>query len=798
MIFLPPGLLSRLPLSSSPLRASVRRISALVLFSSVSMVCSADELPDVGTNIAAAAVRPPPTVTLDEASSLDPSFEAPEALWTALAERKHSTAVAQLAALDRQTLPGRAVADVAFLEAWSLLRADRGAEAVTLIEVIKRAEIAPPAYIQLTVGELLLEAGRPVEAIAALDAVPSDAAIAVRAQLRQAEALHEAGQTRASQELYEELAARPDPADGMPQVLWALANRVGLSSPEAYPHLRRLWAMYPRSSEGYKADRQLPVHEGRGSRYRASSLEIAQRADALMGGWAFEQANDLISANMSRFSEPNEASCIAWYVHGRSHFKRNNVTLAASVLAPAGRKCAGIDEDRGAKSLYIAGKSLERKKQWANAAAAYQDIPRLYPDHSMADDGYTLAGIGLQESGDLGQAMSLWAAQVAAYPDGDLAAEGFWRLAWSSYKQGDPAAAIRWAEQMSWTVPIESDPVHVMAGHYWAARWKLYPDISDPSRLSTDTASVEEGIKDLLALCREHPTRFYSLLAAARLYELAPDALAEIERPVFSGAVGQWTLDVELAERPAMQRSMALARLGLVQESIDELSLIPGDEQGPTGAAIRARVEGRRDWVVAHDRLHKYLLHHPPSTYFANQLPILQTAFPDHYWDLVQEAADGYGFDPRVFHSLVREESSFNKDIVSWAGARGLSQLMPATAKQVGGWLGIAVTKQSSFDPLTNLRIGSRYMEYLQARFKGNMFLAVGGYNAGEGNIDRWLRERGNRPTDEFIENIPFRETRGYVKRVLGTYQMYHVLYDDSPLFIDWSDYNHLAKRSSG
>lgn len=761
------------------------------------MVCSADELPSAEANVAG-AMTPPPTVTLDEATHLDPFIDGSAALWEALADRKHSDAISEIAALDRSTISGRAVADLAFLEAWEKLRAGKGADAVNLIAVIERAEIAPHAYVQLTVGELLLEAGRPVDAIQALQAVPEDAVIYTRARLRLAEAYHEAGQTKASRDLYEALAAQPDPTDGMPQVLWALATRAGLDTPAAYPYLRRLWARYPRSSEGYKSDRKLGVHEARGTKYRATSLEIAQRADALMGAWAFEQANDLIGENMGRFSEPSEASCIAWYTHGRSHFKRNNVTLAADILSKAGRKCVGIDDDRGPKSLYIAGKSLERKKQWGSAAQVYQDIPRLYPDHSMADDGYTLAGIGWQESGDLSKAMALWARQVEAYPDGDLAAEGFWRLAWNSYREGKPDEAIRWAEQMSWTVPITSDPVHVMAGRYWAARWKLYPDIDNPTQLTGDAKRVKEGIRDLTALCQEHPTRYYSLLAAARLYELAPEALAGMQRPPLSGQVGSWTLDVELAKHPGMARGMALARLGLVAESLDEISTVPSDELGPSGAAILARVESRRNWVVAHDKLHKYLLHHPPSTYSANQLPILQTAYPNQYWDLVQEAADGYGYDPRVFHALVREESSFNKDIVSWAGARGLSQLMPATASRVGGWLGINVTKQSSFDPLTNLRIGSRYMEFLQDRFKGNMFLAVGGYNAGEGNIDKWLRERGNTPTDEFVENIPYRETRGYVKRVLGTYQLYHVLYDDGPLFIDWSAYNHQAKRSSG
>jgi tetratricopeptide (TPR) repeat protein len=237
---------------------------------------------------------------------------------------------------------------------------------------------------------------------------------------------------------------------------------------------------------------------------------------------------------MGKFQAADQASCIAWYTYGRSKFKRNHVTEAASVLAPAGEKCAGIDEDRGAKSLYIAGKSLERKKQWGQAGAVYQKIPALYPEHTMADDGYTLAGIGHQESGNLDRAMALWATQVEAYPQGDLAAEGFWRLAWNSYRQGKPEDAIQWAESMIWTVPIEQDPVHVMAGHYWSARWKLYPDVDNPTLLNPDADAVEEGIRDLTALCREHSTRFYSLLAAARLQELAPEALDTVTRPVFS------------------------------------------------------------------------------------------------------------------------------------------------------------------------------------------------------------------------------------------------------------------------
>ncbi|MEL6346076.1 MAG: transglycosylase SLT domain-containing protein [Myxococcota bacterium] len=762
--------------------------------------CSNDSSPPVNAALAAPPPMPPPeppTVTIHDAD-LQPLFEH-DTLWAALTARKHSKALGIIRALDKSTLSGSLVADVAFLEAWTALRADQGASVVALLDTVRQAKNVPPAYVQLTVGELLLEDGRNVEAAQILQAVPADAPVHVRAQLKAAEALHAAGSTKTARDIYAALIERPDPSDGSHLALWGLALKIGPESPDAYPYLRRLWAHYPRTQEGRLAARKLPVHEGRGSQFRATDLEIAQRADALMGSWAFDSAISLLKPRMARYTTPSEASCLAWYVYGRSQFKKNNVTIAAQVLTPAGESCAGIDDDRGAKALYIAGKALERKKAWSSAAKVYQQIPEKYPAHTMADDGYTLAGIGWQESGQLDQAMDLWAKQVAAYPEGDLAAEGFWRLAWNSYRQGDTDAAIRWAEQMVWTVPITSDPVHVMAGRYWAGRWKLYPNVDDPSKLNTDADAVAQGVRDLKSLCEAHPTRFYALLAAARLYEVAPEALAEVKRPLFSGERARWVVDEDVAEGPNMKRALQLRRMGLIQEALDELAVMDKAALGPTGMAMRATMQADLNPIVAHDQLHKYLLDHPPSTYPDNQLPVLTTAYPEMYWDLVQQAADGYGYDPRIFHALVREESSFNKDIVSWAGARGLSQLMPATAKQVGGWLGITVTKQSSFDPLTNLRIGSRYMEFLQDRYHGNMFLAVAGYNAGQGNVDKWLRERGNTPTDEFVENIPYRETRGYVKRVLGTYQLYHTLYDDdAPLFFDFSGYNHEAKRSSG
>lgn len=710
----------------------------------------------------------------------------PEAATTALASRKHGDAVAALAPLGTAQLPGASLGDHAFLLAWSLVRADRAKEAVHLVDAIRSSKNAPEPYLHLTVGELLLADGRHVEAAAELARVDRQAVIWPRARLAEAHALHEAGRTADSLALYEELALRPDPAEGSEVALWALAKRRGLSSPEARELLVRLYRHYPRTEQGRLAINELGE--------RASAADKAWRADSLMEDWAFQAANDLLTPVLGSYAKADEAACVAWYAHGRSHFKRNNVTLAAEVLEPAGQKCVGIDDDRGAKSLYVAGKSLERKKEWAAAARAFQQIPELYPGHSMADDGYALAGIAWQQAGQPDKAVELWTRQVREYPTGDLAAEGFWRLAWTAYLEGDPERAIAWAEESIWQVPLTTDPVHVQAAWYWSGRWRLHPDVADPSALSSDKGQVQRGLEILEQLCREQPQGFYSLLAAARLYELDPGRLAAVARPEPTTDRGGWTVRTEWLGMPSTGWGLALSRLGLVKEALAELSQVDAEQLLPSEYAIQAAVVEHSDPFGAHDKLHHYLLQHPPSTLGADRDRMLHQAFPDLYWDEVQAAAADYDYDARIFHALVREESGFNKGARSHAGAMGLSQLMPATGKHVATKLGLRVSNEQLYEPVLNLRIGTNYYNSLVQRFDGNLFLSTAAYNAGEGNVEKWLAANPGRPTDEFVEAIPFRETRHYVKRVMGTWQLYRSTYDAGPLFPDLSAYNHLAR----
>jgi soluble lytic murein transglycosylase len=141
--------------------------------------------------------------------------------------------------------------------------------------------------------------------------------------------------------------------------------------------------------------------------------------------------------------------------------------------------------------------------------------------------------------------------------------------------------------------------------------------------------------------------------------------------------------------------------------------------------------------------------------------------------------------EPALVHSLIRQESTFNENAVSPAGARGLMQLMPATAKQVAGQLGMQHTNSRlTSDPSYNIALGSAYMRELVDRFNGSYVLAIAAYNAGPGRVREWLQTNGDPRAEgvdvvDWIELIPIYETRNYVQRVLENLQVYRQVLGD-------------------
>jgi hypothetical protein len=157
---------------------------------------------------------------------------------------------------------------------------------------------------------------------------------------------------------------------------------------------------------------------------------------------------------------------------------------------------------------------------------------------------------------------------------------------------------------------------------------------------------------------------------------------------------------------------------------------------------------------------------------------VLDLIFPVQHWKLIQKIAELEKVDPLLVLSLMKQESAFDSRALSSSGANGLMQLMYATALETEP----GVPRPKLLTPEDNIRVGTRYLKQLLSRFNGNVAMALAGYNAGPNAAARWLREFRGKGMFEFIESIPYKETREYVGSILRNYYWYSARLSDKPL----------------
>jgi soluble lytic murein transglycosylase len=745
--------------------------------------------------VEAAVEQPSATISIDDALR-ELALPLPDEVLQALRQRQWDRAVDAIVAMPAEAVDPSAQGDLAFVHAFALTHTDEPERALPLLERLDAARVAPKAYVALVKGEVTLAAGDAEGALAHLAEVPAGSVVWSRAAVQTAAALDELGRTDEAMDVFASIAERPDPHPGNVEALLALVERHGPASEEAYPLLRRAWAHYAGHERADEVEELLQRHH---ASKKPTREERSARAEGLMYAGAYDQAIALTEGMLPAAADTSTEACRTLYVRGRSYYKKNQLSNAVKGFADIGERCRDEAIDYGPRGLYLLGTAQFRRKQYTASANAYRLLADAYRDHSMADDALTRGGISLQEGGDLAKARSWWEEGLDAFPEGDTVPEATWRLAFSLYLDGKPGEAIAIAERLG-ALSLAGDATHVQAGRYWAARWLAYPDVNDPRRPTPDADALAQALEGFERLCVELPHSFYAILAHNRLRELDPARAARLAKRPASHTTGEervpWEVRRRVFEHDGIATGVALARLGLVPEALEAWGTYDG-ELHPEEMAWLIELRGvAGDWLIAHDVFRDWLEEHPMGTLGPREAQILRLAYPDRYWSEVQAAVkDSYRYPARLFHGLVREESNFNRHIVSFAGARGLSQLMPATARQTAGWLNMTITMDDLKDPKTNLTIGARYLDAMHKQLADSPYLALAAYNGGAGNVNKWIGAYGNLPTDEFVERIPFRETRGYVKRVMGTWQTYRYRFDvDDEVFADLSAYNHYAK----
>lgn len=158
--------------------------------------------------------------------------------------------------------------------------------------------------------------------------------------------------------------------------------------------------------------------------------------------------------------------------------------------------------------------------------------------------------------------------------------------------------------------------------------------------------------------------------------------------------------------------------------------------------------------------------------------PFLRLVYPMPYQDEVTRIAEGLKLDPLLVTSVMRAESRFDPYAQSSKGATGLMQLMPNTAKWVAGQMNLEYSEEKLVEPEFNISVGCWYLASLMSQYGGKIPVVLAAYNGGRTNVNQWLKDGTWDGQLSDVENIPFPETRDYVKTVLRDYEIYKKIYD--------------------
>jgi soluble lytic murein transglycosylase len=246
-------------------------------------------------------------------------------------------------------------------------------------------------------------------------------------------------------------------------------------------------------------------------------------------------------------------------------------------------------------------------------------------------------------------------------------------------------------------------------------------------------------------------------------------------------SVGKITATDPPEDNLRVERARLLSNGGLADAAVRELQAAASkDEEGGTWAPpemARVYQDGGR-----YDRGIEIMKRTTPN-YFAVDIPDLprpywEALFPKAYWTDLRKYSVLNGLDPYLVASLIRQESEFNALALSHANAVGLMQLLPKTGKTVAKQVKLkGYSATELYTPAINLELGTRYFKDMVDKYNGQFEYALAAYNAGSDRVGDWLGQGHYRDPQEFVESIPFTETREYVQAILRNANVYRQLY---------------------
>jgi len=552
------------------------------------------------------------------------------------------------------------------------------------------------------------------------------------------------------------------------------ALKIG-DSEKAIWALQRVWFYYADSPEAPAAQKNLQQLGASGVSIPAPASEARyQRGRILFDAARYDEAAVEFKALLAA-GEPGNRDDLSLKL-GETLIQLKQYDDANRVLEDLARRSGRPDLLTSA--LFWMGRVAIRQGDEGRFLQIERKLAERFPTSPDRAKLLFMIGDYYEDRRQIEQALKMYHRIIDETPGDPSAEDAVWRIGWMAYKTGRYSDAIRTLGDY-W----QQHPASLSGGQfgYWIGRSS--EQINQPAQ----AAEAYRGV------CRDFLRSFYCQQAQVRLAGLQ-SALSDSgktdpspDAPIGDPEAGSKPVNGNSIRLPVDEASPALTRdrhystalellaLHLESEATRELSYLTDRyaTDKPTVLKLAGLLYSAGDYHQSLRLLRLYF--QDVMEKGGDEIPrsFWEQAYPNRFVQWVQQQSPAVGTDPYLVAAVAREESAFDSKAVSKVGALGLMQLMPYTGEWVAKRVGLDDFRpELLLDEATNLHLGAWYLGHLIEQFNGNLVLAVASYNAGPDAVGRWA-EKGVGNLDEFIESIPFNETRYFTKKVMRSYHEY-------------------------
>jgi soluble lytic murein transglycosylase len=495
----------------------------------------------------------------------------------------------------------------------------------------------------------------------------------------------------------------------------------------------------------------------------ATPVQRKTRADLLMKAKRYNDAVDEyreLAAHATPEERPAAELALADALHRSGRDRDAKAELAT---------LQGATADQNAQRLFILGEAAWSSNENDVFYRTVDELRQTAPTSPWLEQALLSAANLHLVHHEYEQALDAFRELQQRFPKGARASYAHWKAAWLTLRFGRNEEAKKEFDEQIGMYPGGNE---TSAALYWRARLA-----EEDNQLAMARAYYQK-------LSDRFRNYYYAELGRERLQKL----------PEIPDPPGQFPLldhipplehgeKVTLSDPPAddlhLQKAQLLGNGGLIDFAVRELQAASAADGGNWGPAETAQL-----YVDTghYDRAIETMKRSVPS-YFAVDIPTLprvywEALFPRPYWTELKRFSLSNGLDPYLTASLIRQESEFNPLAVSRANALGLMQLLPKTGKNVAHQESLKHFNASQlFTPAVNLQLGTRYFRGMVDKFGGSFEHALAAYNAGSDRVEEWMGQGPYRDSPEFVESIPFTETREYVQAIMRNAAVYKQLY---------------------